>query len=479
MRRRKSRRVSITSFYKEFFKSHPDPMWIIDDETQRFLDVNDAAVSDYGYSEAEFARMAASELLPAIDVGVPGEYTRHVTKSGAVVIVETRSHAIDYQDRKATLVTARNVSELVAARKEAERQSQRLYRKLDRISDGFYTLDRDWRITFVNRRACELAERTPESLVGKVIWDVYPTMRGDPFETEFRKALQSQTMAEFTDSSAFRRWFDVKVYPTDEGLAIFFQDVSAQRRQESQIQLLETAVSHLNDIVFITRAPSPYEPDPRIVYVNDAFVRQTGYSREEAIGRSPRFLQGPETDEAENDCKIDALNAGAPGRAELVNYTKSGEPYWVEMEIVPIVTGSGETTHFVGVQRNVTERKRAAEELAQSEERFRIVTQATTDVVWDWNVTTDQVWWNDGLKSAFGYDPATLPPDSTLATDAIHPDDRERVSAGLWAAVESGETTWSDEYRFIRADGSVAQVIDRGFIIRDRAGKAVRAVGRC
>ena len=467
----------MTSFYREFFKSHPDPMWILDEETLQFLDVNDAAVAEYGYSEAEFAQMTASDLLPPDEVEAAAGTTRHVTKSGAIVVVETRSHLIDFRDRKANLVTARNVSELVAARKEADRLSQRLYRKLNSISDGFYTLDRDWRITFVNRRACELVERSVESLTGRVIWEVYPEMRGEPFEFEFRKAMESQTMAEFTDSNAFGRWFVVKVYPTDEGLAIFFQDVSAQRRQESQIQLLETAVSHLNDIVLITEAGPLQEPGSRIVYVNDAFVRQTGYNREEAIGRSPRFLQGPETDEVEGRRLLDSLNAGKPVRSELVNYTKAGEPYWIEMEIVPILSSSGEATHFVGVQRNVTERKRAAEELAQSEERFRIVTQATTDVVWDWNVATDQIWWNDGLKSAFGYDPATLFPDSTLATDAIHADDRERVSAGIQAAIDSGETTWSDEYRFIRADGSIAQVIDRGFLIRDGGGMAVRAVG--
>jgi PAS domain S-box-containing protein len=138
-----------------------------------------------------------------------------------------------------------------------------------------------------------------------------------------------------------------------------FEDISARRRTESQLSLLESCIARLNDIVLITDATGIDEPGPRIVYVNDAFVQLTGYTREEVIGRSPRLLQGPLTSRATLDEIRAALIASRPVRVELVNYTKSGQPYWVEIDIVPVLGKDGKRTHFAAVERDVSERKHA------------------------------------------------------------------------------------------------------------------------
>jgi len=101
------------------------------------------------------------------------------------------------------------------------------------------------------------------------------------------------------------------------------------------------------------------------VFVNDAFERMTGYRRDEALGKSPRFLQGPKTQRAELNRIRAALENGESVRAELINYSKAGEAYWVELEIVPIPGVQGSLTHFVAIQRDVTERKRAEENILQ------------------------------------------------------------------------------------------------------------------
>jgi PAS domain S-box-containing protein len=94
------------------------------------------------------------------------------------------------------------------------------------------------------------------------------------------------------------------------------------------------------------------------VFVNDAFVRRTGFTREEAIGMSPRMLQGPKTDRKELDRIRAALERWEPVRAELLNYTKSGEEFWIELDIVPVADPTGWYTHWVAVERDVTERKK-------------------------------------------------------------------------------------------------------------------------
>ncbi len=125
----------------------------------------------------------------------------------------------------------------------------------------------------------------------------------------------------------------------------------------SNFKLLATAVSRLNDIVLITEAEPIDQPGPRIVFVNDAYERRTGYSREEAIGNTPRMLQGPKTQRAELDRIRVALTAWEPVRAELINYTKAGKEFWLELDIVPVADDNGRYTHWIAIERDITDRK--------------------------------------------------------------------------------------------------------------------------
>lgn len=142
------------------------------------------------------------------------------------------------------------------------------------------------------------------------------------------------------------------------------QDVTERRTEQTQLQLLQTAVSRLNDIVLITEAGLQGPMGPRIVFVNDAFEKMTGYKREEVLGKTPRILQGPKTQKAELRRISEAMSKWEPSRSELINYTKSGEQFWVELDIVPIADATGWYTHWVAVQRDITARKQTEEELA-------------------------------------------------------------------------------------------------------------------
>ncbi len=115
--------------------------------------------------------------------------------------------------------------------------------------------------------------------------------------------------------------------------------------------------------------------------------------------------------------------------------------------------------------------------LILSNERFQMVARATNDAVWDWNLRTDALWWNESHSILFRY-----PPDTGESTGAtwiarIHAGDRARVYDGIQAAIDRGLTTWTDEYRYQRADGTYADVLDRGYVLRDVAGRPYRMLG--
>lgn len=115
--------------------------------------------------------------------------------------------------------------------------------------------------------------------------------------------------------------------------------------------------------------------------------------------------------------------------------------------------------------------------MRQSEERFQLVAQATNDAIWDWNMATNGVWWNDCVHTLFGYTKAEVGPDRSWWRERVHPEDRNRIGAALHAFIETHAQFWSEEYRFRRADGSYATVIDRGSIVRDDQNQAMRMIG--
>jgi two-component system, cell cycle sensor histidine kinase and response regulator CckA len=116
-------------------------------------------------------------------------------------------------------------------------------------------------------------------------------------------------------------------------------------------------------------------------------------------------------------------------------------------------------------------------ELQLSEERFELVARATNDAVWDWDLATNEVWWNEGITKLFGYRPEDVSSDVTFWYEHIAAADRERVVSGIHKAIEEKQPYWSDEYCFLRADGRDADVLDRGYLVFDPSGVPVRMVG--
>ena len=242
--------------------------------------------------------------------------------------------------------------------------ANRLLTTLETISDGVVTFDANWRFTYVNAQAERLLQRKRGALLGNSMWDEFPQGLGTPFERYYEEVLKTRQPAHFEEFYApLGLWLDISVYPSDEGLAVYFRDVTQRRADHAELALLKTAISRINDIVLITEAEPIDAPGPRIVYVNDAFERRTGYTRAEVIGKSPSLLQGPKTSRAELNRIRRALKVWQPVRAEVVNYTKSGEEFWIELDISPIADASGWFTHWVAVERDVTERRFTVNEI--------------------------------------------------------------------------------------------------------------------
>ena len=212
--------------------------------------------------------------------------------------------------------------------------------------------------------------------------------------------------------------------------------------------LLTQIIENTNDVVIVTRADPLDEPGPVIEYVNSAFTRLTGYLPEEVIGRSPRILQGPETDPATRRRIGEALRRGEPIREEILNYAKDGREYWLDLQILPLPGTDGRVTHFAAIERDLTDRHMAEQAQRESELLFRSVISSMVEGV----VVQDA----DGFIIA-----------SNTATERI---------LGLTADQLAGRTSIDPRWSSIRADGSPFPGDEHPAMQTLRSGAAYRDV---
>jgi diguanylate cyclase (GGDEF)-like protein/PAS domain S-box-containing protein len=129
------------------------------------------------------------------------------------------------------------------------------------------------------------------------------------------------------------------------------------------LDLANRIIEHSNDAILISLAEPIDQPGPRVIYANQTFSKQTGYSQEDIIGNNPRILQGPDTDLATLARIRKGLAAWQPVREEVLNYKKNGETFWQELNIFPVPNEAGQFTHWVSIQRDITERKVAEQQI--------------------------------------------------------------------------------------------------------------------
>lgn len=392
-----------------------------------------------------------------------------------------------------------DVSELVKTRAAADDVRTLMQTILDDLSDGFIIHDRDGSIQYMNRRAHSILGITDRNLIGGNIWQDIHLAAGSPFAQAITQALDTGESQQCEgELSTPDQWVNVMVHPTNAGIAIYLNDVTEEREAHTRLRLLDAAVDRVNDVILITEADTLDAPGPRVVYVNKAFEDMTGFAQDDILGATPRMLQGAETEWDRVKVLRKAIEAHQPIRTELTNYKKDGSLFTAEIDINPLFDDSGTCTHFVAVQRDTTERRKAEEHLRVREEQFRLASQASRDIIWDWDMQAGRIWNSKNSENVFG----TLShshcgsidvgqvgntqegdleriPEGRIENmlERVHPDDRLKIIESLDAALAGDAQSWRCEYRIKTKDGSWWYISDKAFILRDDDGAPRRMVG--
>jgi len=246
------------------------------------------------------------------------------------------------------------------------------------------------------------------------------------------------------------------------------ENITERKQAEEALRLGDRAIAASSNGIVIT---DPNQPDDPIIYVNPAFASMTGYSAQETLGRNCRFLQGTEREQPALEELRAALRDGRRCKVVLRNYKKDGTLFWNELSISPVRDKEGKLVNFIGVQEDVTERKRAEEALRDSEERYRALYEDNPTMYFTLDEEGTVLSVNRFGAGQLGYTPEELVGRPVL--DVFHEEDRESVSRYLSACLRVPERIGSWEARKTHKDGSVLWVRETVRVVRDPNGGMV------
>lgn len=347
---------------ESFFDSSPDLLAVFDLEG-RFIQVNAAYEQVLGFQPEDLIGHGFEVITHPDDILLSQESLGKLANQDTVRNVKVRWRDINGEhrwfeasgrqvDNDLIYVVCRDISERVELEADKKHLEKRLVATLSSMSDGFFMVDRNWRFTFVNPVAEQTLQVKSEQVLGKTLWECFPDALASVFERQYRKAMSSGESVHFeTYFTPLSLWVEVHAYPSDDGLAVYFQDINERVFAQRHMQILERSVNASINGILIVDAQADDHP---IIFANAGFERMSGYTPEEAIGRNCRFLQGERTSLEARLALREAIRDGKETHVVIENYRKDGTLFWNELYLSPVYDESETLTHFIGIQNDIS-----------------------------------------------------------------------------------------------------------------------------
>lgn len=317
--------------------------------------------------------------------------------------------------------------------------------------------ERTTTVLAANPSACELLQYECEDLVGRPLWRLFPESGRESGRANLKRFRAEDENPPHVEAPLLRK--DGSSFPTDwfawsidyEGqtyLVAQFRDLSAQRRTIEEIRLRNVAIASVRSGVTIADARLPDFP---LIYVNRGFEKITGYTADEAMGRSCRFLQGTDRDQPGLEILRKALAEGQPCEVRLRNQRKNGEEFWNELHISPVYDETHTLTHFVGILIDVTDRVISRLRLEESEERYRMLAESMEDLMVRTARDGKIEFLSPSCRRHLGGEPQEW--IGSNFGDLVHPEDRQHFLAVL-GQMAPEDPARHHSFRLRRSDGS-------------------------
>ena len=460
--------------FRMIFANNPAPMIIYDLETLAFLEVNEAAIKLYGYTQAEFLQMNIKDIRPAEDIPAllydielvkstenPTGQWRHKRKSGEVIFVEIASLSVTHQGRNARHVSIHDITKRKLAAEALQQSNQKLEAMISASPDGIGTVSLDGKLQLMSDKLAEMygySVQEKDDYIGKSFFDFIDPSNHKLLIDNIRKLIIGEDITQFReyiaikkDKSRFYVEISSSVLRDSEGkpVSILYveRDITERKSAESVLKKLSQAIEQSPVMTYITNL------DGNIEYANPKVLAVTGYSREELTGKNPRIFSSGEKPKEEYKLLWETISAGKEWKGEFHNKKKNGEFYYVAASIAAVVDASGEINHFLAIEEDITERKQTEKNLIDSENRYRSIFEGSSDGIMIADEETKMILYaNSAQCEMLGYTEAEL---RSLNISEIHPVATFQDTLAKFERQARGEITLVENIQCLRKNGEI------------------------
>jgi len=346
-----------------------------------FLDIIHPDYKDFVKERSE-ARQTENDVPTRSELKI-------IKKTGKELWVDVTAELIEFEGEPAVLGTATDVT----VKKEAEdiviKTRDALRAVIEASPLAIYDLDLKGDVMSIwNDAAEKMFGWKEDEVLGKPLPFITKEMKGD-FDVMMNKILSGETITGLERQRARKdgSLIDISIVAAPlhdkagnvNGMMAVISDITEKKKAEERLLLLNSAIENANEIIIVTDVEPIEHYGPKIIYVNDAFTNVTGYKKEEVIDENMKILQGEKTDKNTLEYIRSKLDAKETFHAELINYKKDGKEFWIEIDSHPITDENGEVTHWIAIERDVTERKLAEEELVRAKESAEVANRAKSE----------------------------------------------------------------------------------------------------
>jgi PAS domain S-box-containing protein len=393
----------------KIIQSSSDWVWELDMDG-KYTYCSDKVENILGYSARELIGKTPFELMPKNESKKVEAYFKeiihekdhiidlerwHFHKDGHQVCLLTNVYP--FFDQQGNLKGYLGIDKNITNRKIAEKQIKELNEKLntliEAIPDAIFFKDSEGRWTIINGSAKKIFRLDNDDWVGKNDMELalqYPDFASihQVCIQSDKESWQSGKLTDYyeiiTDKEGICHQYQVRKVPLFEsdgkrkGLVIIKQDISKSKSEEQRLRLLETVILNSTEGIVIASVDNKDLMNPKAIFVNDAYLKITGYEREELIGKPPVMMQGVNTDKNEINRINEAFKKREACEIEIINYKKNGESFWARIAVAPVLDEKGDPLYWIGITKDITDSKKQEQKIkkaiiaAQEQEKYFI-----------------------------------------------------------------------------------------------------------
>ncbi|TDH24240.1 PAS domain S-box protein [Segetibacter sp. 3557_3] len=363
------------------FHDNPAPMFIYEKDTFRFLEVNNAAMVQYGYSREQFLTMTCLDIRPKEDsvlfreanVDLPAHYHdfgrwRHVNKAGKILFVHVFAHTTSFNGKEAIVVMSLNIDKKVRVEQElAEREKEKCM-MLDSITDAFFALDKTWKFTYVNKPCEKLFRKTAEEVLGRNVYEVFPDIKNLKFYDAYNRAMNDKVKVQFEEYyPLFDLWVSANAYPTNGGMSVYLVDITQQKKTGEEIfnegQKLRAIINNTKDMIW------SIDREHNVITANNAFWDRVST----LTGKPVQNITAADFDKILYHTWKGYYDRAFAGEAYkiVVKKEQGEEDLYEEVSFNPIVDRFGTVIGISCFLRNVTEQHTQLKLIQKQNEQLR------------------------------------------------------------------------------------------------------------